>query len=66
MSAGRKQIALAGAIAALVAGFRGPVQAAPTTVTVPNYNFQSYDEAVCAGAVGARPAASPRLYPMVK
>ena len=50
MSAGRKQIALAAAIVALVAGFRGPVQAAPTTVTVPNYNFQSYDEAVRVGS----------------
>ena len=39
MSAGRKPFVLVAAIAALVVGFRGTVQAAPTTVTVPNYDF---------------------------
>jgi len=39
MSAGRKPFVAVAAIAALVVGFRGTAQAAPTTITVPNYDF---------------------------
>ena len=51
----RENIAVVAAIAALAVAFRGTAQALPTTVPIPNYNFQS-SERITGGTYPGSPA----------